>query len=175
MRTRRSWFTSTLTMVFLLPSADLRGDEETVPLDKVPRAVMEGVKARFADAKPTEAAKETEDGKTVYEVSFKQQGKNVDATLSPEGELLMIETAIDAKDLPKAATKTLEEKYPKATYKIVEKIVKVEKKRETLAYYEVLLATAEKDAIEVQVTAEGKVVNEEKKGPGEDDKKKDDE
>ena len=49
--------------------------EEKVALDKVPKAVMEGVKKRFPKAKVTEAAKETADGKTVYEVTFKEGDK----------------------------------------------------------------------------------------------------
>jgi hypothetical protein len=65
--------------------------------------------------------------------------------------------------------RALEGKYPRATYKIVEEIVKVEKNQEKLAYYEVLLVTAGKDTLEVLVTPEGRIVKEEKKKPGEDD------
>ena len=91
-------------------------------------------------------------------------------TLTPEGEILLIEKEITRKDLPKPVAKVLAGKYPKAVYKIVEEIFKVEKKRETLAYYEVLLATAGKQALEVQISAEGKILSEEKKGPGEEEK-----
>jgi uncharacterized membrane protein YkoI len=169
MRRLITWLAGTVSALLLL-AVVVRGDEEKVSLDKVPRPIMEAVKARFKDAAVTGASKETEDGKLVYEVTIKHKGQNIDVTLTPEGEVLMIEKEITAKDLPRAAARALEEKYPRATYKIVEEIVKVEKKVEKLAYYEVLLVTADKKTLEVQVTAEGKIVNEEKKGSEKDDK-----
>jgi uncharacterized membrane protein YkoI len=156
-------------MVLVLIPVVAYGDEEKVPLDKVPRPVMAAVKTRFKDAAVTGAGKETEDGKLVYEVTIKHKDQKIDVTLSPEGEILMIEKEIAAKDLPKAVAKALENKYPRATYKIVEEIIKVEKKEEKLAYYEVLLVTTDKQALEVQVSAEGKILNEEKKTLGKDD------
>jgi uncharacterized membrane protein YkoI len=138
-------------------------DEEAVELTKVPKAVLEAVKGRFKDAELTGAGKETENGKLVYEVTIKHKGQKIDVTLSPEGEILVIESTLPAKDLPKPVTKTLDEKYPKATFKIVESVVNVEKKEEKLAYYEVLLVTADNQVIEVQVTAEGKIAGVEKK------------
>lgn len=157
-------------MVLLILVAVAHGQEEKVALDKVPKPVLEAVKARFKDAKLTGSSKETEDGKLVYEVSIKQRGRNIDVTITPQGETLMVEKEITTKDLPKSAAKALEDKYPKATYKIVEEIIKVEKQKEKLAYYEALLVTAEKKALEVQVTAEGKIVNEEEKNLDRDDR-----
>lgn len=145
--------------------------EESVPLDKVPKPVMAAFQARFKDAKATEAAREVVDGKTLYEVTFKEKGLNVDVTFSAEGELLMIEKEIAAKNLPKAAARALEDKYPKATYKIVEEIIKVEKQQEKLLHYEVLLTTADKKALEVQVAADGKIVNVEDKSKEQENKK----
>ena len=40
--------------------------EEKVALDKVPKPVLEAVKARFKDAKVTDSSKETEKGKVIY-------------------------------------------------------------------------------------------------------------
>jgi uncharacterized membrane protein YkoI len=156
--------------MFALVSAGLWGAEESVPLDKVPKPVLDAVKARFKDAKLTEASKETEDGKLVYEVTVNDKGQHIDVTLTPDGEIVLIEKTIAAKDLPKPVTKALEEKYAKATYKIVEEIIKVEKKEEKLAYYEVLLVTADKKKLEVEVSAEGKIIKVEDKGAGKDDK-----
>jgi len=161
MQTTVTWLGAALLLVSLAAAG--RGEEEKVVLDKVPKAVREGVKARFPDAKATDAAKETEDGKVVYEVTIKNKEQTIDVTLTPEGEIIKIEKEIGKKDLPQAVSKVLEEKYPKATYKIVEEINKVEKKKETLEFYEVLLEKADKHRLEVQITAEGKIVNEENK------------
>ena len=169
MRSPVPWLGVGMAAALLLSVAVARGQEENVPLDKVPRPVMEAVKARFANAQVTGASKETEKGKVTYEVTIKDRGQNTDVTVTPQGEILLIEKEIAARDLPRAAARAMEGKYPRATYKIVEEIVKVEKKQERLAYYEVLLVTAGKDTLEVLVTADGKIVKEEKKKPGEDD------
>ncbi len=167
MRPRISWLAVGAIGTLLVLSPVARGQEEKVSPDKAPKPVVEAVKARFKDAALTAAGGETEKGKTVYEVTLKDKGQSIDVTLTPQGEILLIEREITRKDLPKTVAKALADKYPKAVYKIVETITKVEKKRETLAYYEVLLVTAGKQALEVQVSAEGKILNEEKKGPGE--------
>ncbi|HET6575849.1 MAG TPA: PepSY-like domain-containing protein [Fimbriiglobus sp.] len=152
--------------LFTLAAAVPAGDEEKVTLDKVPGPVLTTVKARFPGAKLTGASKEKEKDKWVYEVSLTEKGKdkNVDVTLTPEGELLTIERALGAKALPKAVAKAIEDKYPRPTYKNAEEVIKVEKQEEKLAYYEVLLVTHDKKrTMEVQVTAAGKIVAEEEK------------
>ena len=138
-------------------------DEEKVDLDKLPKAVTEAVKARFPDAELKEASKETEDGKTIYEVGITSKKDKMDVSLTADGDITEIEKVIDAKDLPKAVSKALEDKYPKAEYKKAEEVTKVEKKAEKVAYYEVRLTTADKKKVEVEVDPDGKILNEEKK------------
>ena len=132
-------------------------------LDKLPKEVGEAVKARFPDAELTEASKEVEGGKTTYEVSLKNKKDEIDVELTPDGEITAIEKKIDAKDLPKAVARALDENYPKAEYDEIEEVTKVEKKTEKLAYYEVHVKSAEKKKLEVQVDPDGKILNEEKK------------
>jgi hypothetical protein len=146
-----------------------RADEEKVPPDKAPKAVVEAAKKRFPKAEVVGVSKETESGKTVYEVEMKQGGKTTDVTLTPEGAIVLIEAQIDAKDLPKAVSGALEKKYPKATYKIVEAVYKVANGKETLDFYEALLATAEKKVVEVQVLPDGKIKDVEEKKAGDKD------
>lgn len=134
-------------------------DEEKVPLDKLPAGVLDTVKARFAGADVIGSVKEV---KTFYEVTVKHNGQTIDVTLE-DGEIVSIEKTIAAKDLPQAVAKALEEKYPNATYKIVEEIIKVEKKDERFAYYEVLLVTADKKPLEVLLNVDGKIIHTEDK------------
>ena len=120
------------------------------------------------------ASKETTDGKTVYEVTLKQDGKNIDVTLTPGGKITLIEKEVAFKDLPRPVAETLNKKYPNAKYSIIEEVIKVEGTKETLEYYEAHLTTADKKAIEAEVLPDGKLkgeteVKEEKK----DEKKKD--
>ena len=151
-----------------------RADEEAIALDKLPKAVLEAVKKRFPKGELTEAAKETEGDKVSYEVTVKDGETKMDLTFSPDGKLLMIETIIAAKDLPKAVAAAIDEKYPKAVFKTVESVVKVTDGKEELDYYEVLLTTADKKDMEVQVFADGKIkATEEKKDEPKKDEKKD--
>lgn len=141
-----------------LAGALARDEEEKIALDKVPKAVLKVVKAKFKDAELVSAEKETKDKKVVYEISLKLKGKTVEVSATPDGKIISIEKTIAAKDLPKAVTETLESKYPKATIKVAEEIMEGEK-----LSYEVLLVTADKKTLEVVFDPKGKVVQEEKK------------
>ena len=137
--------------------------EEKVPLDKVPKAALDAVKAKFKEAKLVSAQSEKEDGKLVYEINLKHKGQMIEVTVTPEGKIVSIEKTIAAKDLPKAVAEAIESKYPKATIKLAEEVIEGGKTN-----YEVLLATADKKMIEVVLDPTGKIVKEEKK-----DKEKD--
>jgi hypothetical protein len=138
-------------------------DEEKVPLDKLPKAVVDAVKSKFPKAELIEASKESQDGKTVYEIAIEDEGKKIEVTLTLEGTILGLEKAIAAKDLPKAVTETLESKYAKATIKKVEEIITIKDGKDNLEYYEVLLITVEKKTMEVVLSADGKIKKTEEK------------
>ncbi len=152
------WIVSLGVAALLLLGTAGRADEEKVPLDKLPRAVTAAVKAKFPKAKLVSASKEVEDKKTLYEVSIKNEGQNIDVTVTPEGKIEIVEKEIKVTDLPKPVKAALDAKYPKAKIAKTEEITKGDK-----VTYEVLLTTAEKKTIEVVFDPSGKVVNEEKK------------
>jgi hypothetical protein len=152
----------------LVLAAVARSDEEQITLDKVPKPVLEAAKKRFPKAEVKGASKEGEGDKLVYEVTLKQDGKNIDVTITPAGKITLIEKEVAFKDLPKAVAETFEKKYPKATYQIIEEVIKVEGGKETTEYYEAHLTTADKKVVEAEVLPDGKLkgeteVKEEKK------------
>ncbi len=67
---------------------------------------------------------------------------------------------------------SLEKKYQKATYKIVEAVYAVKDGKENLDFYEVLLVTAEKKTIEVEILADGKIRAEEDKKEEKEEKRR---
>lgn len=140
-------------------------DEEKVPLDKLPKEVTEAVKKKFPKAELVSAEKEKEDGKTVYEVNIKNEGQTIEVTLTPEGKIVSIEKEITAKDLPKVVADALEAKYPKASIKKAEEIIKEDK----LISYEMLIVTADKKKLEVKFDPTGKFLEEEKKSDSDKD------
>lgn len=157
------------SLVVTLAAVAGRADEEKVPLDKVPAAIKDAVKKRFPKAEMKDAAKEqTEDKKWVYEVTLKQDKKNIDVTVTPEGQITTIEQELAFADLPKAVAATFEAKYPKATYTIVESVTKVKGGKETLEYYEALLV-ADKKTYEVEVLPDGRFKSATEKRPGDKD------
>ena len=168
---RARWFMLLVVGGLLGLFTAVQAQEEKVALDKLPKAVVDSVKKRFPDAKMVSAEKETEKGKTVYEVAIKNKDQSIEVTLTPEGEIVEIEKQISAKDLPEKVVKALEGKYPKAKYEMIEEVIKVEKGSEKLAYYEVLLTTADKKKFEVSVAPDGKIVKEEDKSKSKEEKK----
>jgi uncharacterized membrane protein YkoI len=158
MRVATGWLFGALFGTMILASP-LRADEEKVPLDKVPKAVVDAVKKKFPDVKLGEASKEKEDGKTIYELAFTYKDSKYEVECEEDGTIVAIDKQIEAKELPKEVAKALEEKYPKATYKVIEEVTKKDK----IAMYEVELVTADKKEIEVQVDPAGKILKEEKK------------
>ncbi len=152
-----------VALVLFAVAGFVAADEEKVPLDKVPKAVLEAVKVRFPQAKVNSAEKETEDGKTVYEIAITEKEQNIEVTVTTDAKIVEIEKQIVAKDLPAGVARALEGKYPKATFKMIEEVWKVTDGKENLEYYEVLLVTQDKKKFEVSVTAEGKITKQEDK------------
>jgi hypothetical protein len=146
------------------------GGEEKVPLDKLPKAVKDAVLKRFPKADLKSAEKENEKGKVVYEVAIVYKDQKIEVTLTPEGKITEIEKVIKSDDLPKEVEKTLNGKYPKATYKMIEEVIKVKDGKEKLEYYEVLLETADKKKFEVSVAPDGKVLKVEDKNKKKEEK-----
>jgi uncharacterized membrane protein YkoI len=150
--------------------AGTRADEEKIDLKKVPKEVLEAVKAKFPGAKLTGAAKENEGGKTIYEVAFTYKDHKYEVECEPNGTVIAIDKQLDAKELPAAVAKTLGEKYPGAKYDMIEEVTKKDK----IDSYEVELTTADKKKIEVLLDPSGKIIKEEKKEEKKkEDKKKD--
>jgi uncharacterized membrane protein YkoI len=145
--------------VVVLAGAARADEEEKVPLDKLPKAVVNAVKEKFPRAELVGASKEKEDGKTLYEVAIKDGKQKIDVTVTPEGKIAAIEKGIAVADLPKAVTEALESRYPRATIQKAEEITKEDK----VAAYEMVIVTADKKKLEVSFDPKGKFLEEEKK------------
>jgi hypothetical protein len=162
------WSLVTAAALGFVAAAAVRADEEKIDLDKLPKVVVEAVKKKFPDAKLTGASKEKEDGKEIFEVEFTFKDHKYEAELMPDGTFIAIDKQIEAKELPKKVVKTLEEKYPKAKYDVIEEVTKKDK----VADYEIELTTEDKKKIEVVIDPAGKVIKEVKKDKKEEKKDK---
>ena len=150
----RQWIRIALFgFVGLVSVGGARADEEKVPLDKVPVAVMNAVKKKFPAAKIEEAAKEVEDGKTTYEIGIEQDERDITVSLKEDGTILEIEKEIAVKDLPSAVTGAIAAKYPRATLKKAEEVTEGEN-----VTYEVIVVPESKKAREVALDRAGKIL-----------------
>ena len=157
MRYRSSISFAIVASLLLISLTAIHAAEEKTALKDVPKSVIDAVKKRFPKGELTEGAKEEEEGKTFFEVSVKQDGKNIDVSLTPEGVITMIEKQIDSKDLPKVVSQGVEKKYPKAKYEIAEEVTIVQDGKEKLSYYEVLVSTPDDKKVEIEVELDGKI------------------
>ncbi len=146
-------------LVLLILAVGSPAAGERVRLNSVPLPVLEAVKTRFKDARLNGADKGVQDGSPVYEIAIKHGGQSIDVVLTPQGTILLIKKQIAADDLPEAVTRALELTYPKARYQEVEEVITVQGPQETLAHYELMLVTAQRRTVEVQVSPDGKITH----------------
>jgi hypothetical protein len=145
-------------LALLLLAAPAAARAENIPVHMIPKPVLDAVGARFKTAKPVGAERDRDHRGFIYEVTLKQNGKNVDVTATPDGVILLIKREIAAADMPAPVLRALEEAYPGAAYEVVEAVTKVDGVRETLAHYEVELVTAQRRIVEVRLGVDGKVL-----------------
>ena len=141
---------------------------EKIAPDKLPKAVADAVAKRFPKAEVKAASKDGAGDDTVYEVALKDGGKGIDVSVTAKGAITQFEQELAFKDLPKAVAETFAAKYPKAAYTIIEAVVTVKDGKETLAYYEAVLVTADKKTLEAEVLPDGKFKAEIDKTPKKD-------
>src|SRR5579864_5781571 len=151
-----------LAAIVLSAAVALADDkEEKIPPDKLPAKILEAIKGRFPKAEITSAEKEKEDGKIVYDIELKSDGKKYEMDILEDGTIIEIEKEVAVNKLPDGAAKTIEEKYPKSKILEVMEVNKVEGKKETPQHYEVTIETADKKKKEVILALDGKSVKEE--------------
>src|SRR5262249_54936323 len=114
-------------LFLFLWSREVRAQEELVPQDKIPKAVMDALLAKFP-----KCTKAKEGNDIVYDIEFKQEGRKCEADIRENGTYINYEKAIEAKDLPKPVRDAIERRYPKATLKEVMEETEVKGKEEKL-------------------------------------------
>jgi len=135
-----------------------RAADEPKDLDKIPKPVMDSLKAKFPKAKIEKWTKEKENGKVIYDIEFKQEGRKAEADIAEDGALQNFEREFDAKKLPRAVVEAVEKKYPKSTMKEVLECTELKDKKEVHAGFEIVLETDAKKSVELTVAKDGKIL-----------------
>jgi len=159
MRINQIWPVILAVTCLILITVSVGADERKIEVDKVPKAVLDAVKAKFPKAKLTTASQETESGKTIYEVAFVYREHKFEVECTADGNFVAIDRQLKLEELPKVVAKTLTEKFPRGKYEVIEEVTKKNK----IECYEVEMTTSEGKKVEVQIDPSGKVIKEETK------------
>ena len=146
-----------LIVLATLAWADDKRPEKLSP-DKLPKKVMNTIKKRLPGAGITSAEKEIEDGKVVYDIELKHEGRKYEMDILEDGTLIEIEKEIKLKDLAETVSRALKAKFPDATIKEVMEVNKVKDGKETPDHYEVTIVGKDKKEKEVTVSLDGKTI-----------------
>ena len=163
MKSLLPWLAPVAFVAFFGLCSGAGAQESEIRLDQVPKAVMDAANAKFPGAQIREAAKETEDNKTLYELEMTHKGRNMDVTFQEGGTLVLVETQLNENEVPAAVLESVKSKYAGAKIKLVESVKKGPKMKKEVDYYEFHLTTAEKKSAEVEVDASGKILKTEEK------------
>lgn len=91
------------------------------PAAALPDPVLAAFRKSYPNATIKNASKETEDGKTVWEVESTENGLGRDLVYNPDGTVVEVEEEIAASAAPAAVSAALKAKYPKGIVTKVEK------------------------------------------------------
>ncbi len=165
MSNARIWFTGIVVLGLIVVATSAWAEDEKAQKlspDKLPKKVMDTIKKRFPGAEITSAEKEKEDGKVVFDIELKHQGRKYEMDILEDGTLVEIEKEVKLSDLAAEVTKAIKAKFPDAKIKEVMEVNKVKDGKETPDHYEVTLETKNKKSMEVIVSLDGKSIKAEK-------------
>ena len=106
----------------LLVSVSAFAQESKIKEKDVPPVVVAAFKSAYPNATVRGYAKETERGKTFYEIESKDGATMRDLLYNPDGTAAVIEETIAASDLPAEAQQTIKSKYPRGVVSRAEKV-----------------------------------------------------
>ena len=151
-------FTVVLAGLFLaMPPASAQ-DKGKPDVDKIPKKVMDALKAKFPNPEIQKWTKEKEGDIVLYDIEFKQGGRKFEADIKEDGTIHNWEKEIPVKDLPAAVRKAVDTRYRNAVLKEVMAITAVKDGKDALEGYEIVLETADKKGVEVTVAPNGRVL-----------------
>ena len=153
MRVSRWFLPAALLGLSGLSATAAPADEKKISVEDLPSAVLKAAKKAYPEAKIVGAARETEDGETIYEVEMKLDGKSIDLDIDDQGEIEAVEKEIEVEDLPKAVIKAAAKNFPKGK---IEKVAEVTDEDDVVVYE--LTIAAKGKSTEVVMSPNGKVL-----------------
>ena len=123
-----------------------------IEISKLPAAVQKTVQDETKNATDVKVSKETEGGKTLYEVESKVKGKGRDLMVSAQGAVLSIEEEMALADIPGPARTAIEKLAMGGAIGKVEAVTKG-----SVVTYEAVITKKGMKKTEVMVNGDGSV------------------
>jgi len=155
--------TAAVVAVWTASSALSAEKSEKISPDRLPQKVADAVRERFPGSEMASVERETENGRTVYDVELKQKGRKYEMDIEADGNVLEIEKEIAVADLPDPVRKAVEGKYSGAVVKEAMEVNLVKERQEKPDHYELVLEQAGHKTMEVIVSLDGKRIGKEGK------------
>jgi hypothetical protein len=151
-----SIYTGVLLVLGFLLFIHGSAQEKKITKKDVPAAVLTAFEKAYPKAVIRGYAKETEGGKTYFEIESKNGGSSLDVLYLPDGTLTEVEEGLTASDLPDPVKAAINGKYPKARTTKVEKTT-----RGSEVTYEVKISSGTTRA-NVTIDPAGKILKDKK-------------
>lgn len=132
----------------------VRASEKPVKMKDLPKAVQETVKEQSKGATIRGLSKESEEGKTYYEVELKINGHNKDVLIDSTGAVVEIEEEVAISSLAPTVRTEIEKHAGKGKIVMVESITK----NNAIVAYEAHIKTGKKYS-EVKVGPDGQLID----------------
>ncbi len=151
----KTWFTRTAVAIVAVSSTGASAQEGSSKLQVLPAAIRQAVEkeTRGDGVKPSavikNVSKETENGKTVYEVETIVNGRTRDMVFAADGAVLVVEEQASLDSIPEAARRAIEKRAVGGRITTVELV----KTGSTVTYEAIVVAGGKKT--EVVVNADG--------------------
>ena len=129
-----------------------QGTEKPVKLQELPPAVQEVVKAQGKSATVRGFSKEVKDGRTLYEIEMRVNGRTRDLTVDAQGTIVSDEQQTTLSEIPEAARTAIQKAATGGKLTLVEKVIEGGS-----TFYEGHIMKGGKE-IEIKVDANGKPV-----------------
>lgn len=131
-----------ITAVLPVTVGQANAAEKELSKNQVPKAVIEAFEKAHPNVKGLEFEEEMFEGKTAYELEYKENGTEYEFLCSADGTLLQKEKEIGGEMLPVPVTQAIEKAYPKSVIKEVEELMKPDG---TVTGYEVEIKASGKE------------------------------
>ncbi len=138
----------------------IAGDEQKMSLDQVPEAARAALMKLAGNAPIGEVECEKEHGMVFYEAEWTIDGREIEAKVTANGDLVEMEEPVDPTDVPEAVKAVAAKKFPADA--------QVKYERVTIVFYEIEAKVGNKEK-EIMVLPTGKMFGKGAKEKGDDD------